>query len=316
MIAQGRGFKLSIGEAGFKVCNYTFLAILGLLTLYPFYYILITSFEHPETYTRVFFWPTRFFYANYYILLSTPGLWWSFLISVLRLATAVPAMLLVTSATAFVLTRKEMLFRTPIILYFFFTMFYGGGLIPYYLTVKAVGLYDSFLVYVIPVIFSVWTMIIMKTMIQSLPQGLVDAALMDGASYTRIYLQVILPLSKAMLAVLGMFAAVGAWNDWFTGLFYIETEKLRPLQTFLMTEVLVRARRWVTTTSISVLLSRLDEESHLYQDIYHMGDYGDNVYVDSLQRAAVIIALVPIVLIYPFLQRFFVKGVLIGSIKE
>ena len=241
-----RSFKLSGGELAFKICNYSFLAILAVITFYPFYFILLTSFEHPDSMMITYFWPKRFFYANYYLVLGTPGIWWSFLISVLRLATAVPAMLLVTSAAAFVLSRKEMLFRTPIIIYFFITMFYGGGLIPFYLTVKAVGLYNSFLVYVIPTIFSVWTMIIMKTMIQSLPQGLVDATLMDGASYTRIYLQVILPLSKAMLAVLGMFAAVGTWNDWFTGLFYIENAKLRPLQTFLMTEILVRNRHYLT----------------------------------------------------------------------
>ena len=153
----------------------------------------------------------------------------------------------------------------------------------------------------------------MKTMIQSLPQGLVDAALMDGASYTRIYVQVILPLSKAMLAVLGMFAAVGTWNDWFTGLFYIENAKLRPLQTFLMTEILVRNRHYLTIKDPRTYMST---NTQLYQDLTEFMNRGDNTYVDSIQRAAIIVSLLPIVLLYPFLQKYFVKGVLIGSIKE
>ena len=184
----------------------------------------------------------------------------------------------VTGAAAFVLSRKEMMFRRIIISYFFFTMFFSGGLIPHYMTVTTVGLLNTFWVFVIPFLFQVWPMIVMKTSIQSLPAGLVDAALIDGASYTRIFLRIILPLSKVILAVLGLFSAVGWWNDWFYGAFYVTSPKLRPLQAFLGE------------------VKRLTPH--------------------SLQLAYIVCATVPILLVYPFLQKYFVKGVLIGSIKE
>lgn len=313
----GMRYNPTASEIIFKIFNCTFLAALALTTFYPFYFILISSLSHPDTMLVSYIWPKQFFFANYYLVLATRELWWAFLISVGRLATAVPAMLLVTSAAAFALSRREMLLRTPIIFYFFITMFFSGGLIPYYITVKAVGLFDSFLVYVIPTLFSVWSMIVMKTSIQTLPSGLVDAALIDGASYIRIHFQVILPLSKAMLAVLGLFAAVGAWNDWFTGLFYVQNPRLRPLQTFLQTEALIRSRDWIRYRDMRPYL---DEDSQLYQDVQSLfKSDAKNLSIkaiNSMARAYIMVGLVPIVMLYPFLQKYFVKGVLIGSMKE
>lgn len=303
-------YKLSVGQIIFKIFNYAFLTVFGALTFYPFYFILIGSITEPRTIYSTYFWPTGFFYANYYQVFRVPELWQSYLISILRVATAVPSMLIVTSAAAFALSRKEMLLRTPIIFFFFLTMFFNGGLIPYYMTIKTVGLINRFLVYVIPVLFSVWTMIVMKTSIQSLPVGLVDAAIMDGASYARIHFKIILPLSKAMLAVLGLFMAVGTWNDWFVGAFFIRDSRLKPLQTFLQAFAVTRSRYYVKSAANP---DDLDIDSALYRQLQLMRGLPAQ---RSRQYAYIMIGLVPIVLLYPFLQKYFVKGVLIGSIKE
>ena len=222
-------------------------------------------------------------------------------------------MLLVTSAAAFVLSRKEMVFRKAIILYFFITMFFSGGLIPMYMTIRAVGLFNRFLVMVIPVLFSVWTMIVMKTMIQQLPEGLVEAALMDGAGFLRIYLTIILPLSKAMLATLGLFFAVGQWNEWFTGAFYIKDRALRPLSTFLQIEVLKQGGNgWYTKVGqMRADHPEWDQDQDLLMKL-ELLLFSSN----SLDMASFVLGVFPIVVLYPFLQRFFIKGVLIGSIKE
>lgn len=310
MLIIGLRHRLSIGEVLFKTINCTFLAILALVSLYPFYFVLINSFAHPDAVLRTYFWPKQFFYATYYMVLGNQDLWRAYMISALRLATAVPSMLFVTCAAAFVLSRKEMLLRTPIIFYFFFTMFFSGGLIPYFMTIKAVGLFNTFLVYVIPTLFSVWTMIVMKTSIQSLPIGLVDAALIDGASYGRIYVRIILPLSKAMLAVLGLFSAVGHWNDWFIGMFYIQNPKLVPLQTYLR-GLLIGAY----SVGVPQKNYHLDEDSRLFEDIMRLRQGWDVSKNYSFQHTYTVIALVPILALYPFLQKYFVKGVLIGSMK-
>lgn len=299
-------FKLSIGESLFKALNCAFLAILAIISLYPFWYVFVRSVTHPDVLLVQYLWPKDFFYANYYTILATPRFWRAMLISVLRVAVAVPTMLLVTSATAYVLSRRQLLFRKTIIWFFFITMFFSGGLIPHFLTVKTVGLYNTFSVYVIPFMFNVWTMIIMKTSIQSLPHGLVEAALMDGASHMRIYCRIILPLSKAMLAVLGLFSAVGWWNDWFYGAFYVSDSKLMPLQTLLQTDILDRNRGWIQVTDI---YSLAEKDTDLLKDLEAMTP-------DSLYYGFIMVALLPIIILYPFLQKYFSKGVLIGSLKE
>ena len=150
-------YRLTVGESAFKVVNYTFLALLGAVTLYPFWYVIMVSFSDPVLGTNAYFWPKEFYYANYWLVFTTHGIGRAYVVTVLRVAAAVPLMLLVTGSTAFGLTRKEMIGRKVIILVFFITMFFGGGLIPYYMVLKTVGLLNTFWVYVFPAAFSVWT---------------------------------------------------------------------------------------------------------------------------------------------------------------
>ena len=300
--------RLSKGEKRFRVFNYTFLAILGFMTAYPFYYTIISSLSDPLTGTQAYFWVKDLYYANYQLVFNTKGLGRAYFITVMRVAVGVPGMLLVTASAAFALARRELKDRVPIILFFFITMFFSGGLIPFYLVLMKVGLINTFWVYVIPSLFSVWTMIIMKTSFQSLPEGLVEAARIDGASYMTIFFRLILPLSIPMLAALGLFAAVGHWNDWFAGAFYIDDATLQPLQTFLRMRVLTG------TGSGTGLLGMV----HAYPDDFGYMSTTDIIKLTpkSLKNAYIVVATVPILVVYPFLQKYFVKGVLVGAIKE
>ena len=310
MAARGR---LSTGEKAFRMGNHFFLLLLAVFTLYPFWFIIQASFTDP-IYRFSYLWPKGFYYANYWLVFTTEGVGLAYLVTVLRVSVAVPLMIAVTGAAAFALTRKGLKGRKGITFYYFITMFISGGLIPYYMLLKAVGLLDTFWVYVFPSVFSVWTMIVMKTSFQGLPEGLVEAALIDGAGYARIFLRIIIPLSIPMLVTLALFSAVWHWNDFFVGSFYIKNPKLRPLQTFLRDSMLVQG----TTSSnrAHILADDAREGAGFYSQDPRVVAQLLRITSESMKLAYVTVATVPILLVYPFVQRFFMKGVLIGSIKE
>lgn len=303
-------YHKSPAQWSFKITNVIFLALLAFICFYPFWYIIVGSLTDPFEFKQAYFWPRSIFTANYWLIFNDQGIWNAYLVSILRVAIATPAMLLVTGAAAFVLSRREMQLRKTIIIYFFITMFFSGGLIPYYMTLKMVGLINTFLVYVIPVMFSVWTMIVMKTAIQVLPEGLVDAALVDGATYMRIYFAIILPLSKAMLAVLGLFAAVGWWNDWFVGAFYVSDIRLKPLQTYLQSLMMAGVGQDNIGNKMSYVPAIMD------MDWLTRRQFMARITMRSLSMSYIVVGVFPIMILYPFLQKYFVKGVLIGSLKE
>ncbi len=303
------GHRYSVGERIFRISNYSFLALLGLVTLYPFWFIIQASVTEPVFGFNVL-WPESFYYANYWLVFNTEGIGRTYVITVMRVIVAVPLMLIVTGSAAFALTRKELKGRKTIIFYYFITMFVNGGLIPFYMVLRSVGLLDTFWVFVFPVVFSVWTMIVMKTSFQGLPDGLVEAALIDGASYGRIFFRIVLPLSIPMIATLGLFQAVWHWNDWFVGSFYIKNQKLRPLQTFLRDAIFVSYNRALDIGSTaSGHPERFTQDPRLVLELM-------KVTPESMKQCYIVVSTVPILLVYPFLQRYFIKGVLIGSVKE
>ena len=303
------GHRYSAGEQTFRILNYGFLALLGLATMYPFWFVIQASFTDP-VYKISYFWPKGFFLRNYWLVFTTEGIGQAYLITVLRVIVAVPLMLTVTGCAAFALTRKELRGRKAIIFYYFITMFVSGGLIPFYMTLKTVGLLNTFWVFVFPVVFSVWTMIVMKTSFQGLPEGLVEAGLIDGASYGRVFFQLILPLSIPMITTLGLFQAVWHWNEWLYGSFYIKNPRLRPLQTFLRIAILAGTNR---AQDLAANASRYPER---FTDDPRVVAQLRKVTGESVKLAFVTVTTVPILLVYPFVQRFFLKGVLLGSIKE
>ena len=306
-----QSYRLSTGERVSRVVIYVFLGLLGCVTIYPFWFVIQASLTDP-VFKMSILWPKGFYYANYWLVFNTEGIGRAYFVTIMRVIVAVPLMLTVTGCAAFALTRKELRGRKVIIFYYFITMFVSGGLIPFYMLLKTVGLLDTFWVFVFPVVFSVWTMIIMKTSFQGLPEGLVEAGLIDGASYGRIFFRIILPLSVPMIATLGLFSAVGHWNDWFVGTFFIKNQKLRPLQTFLRDAVIVQSggsnRAYILGSQASGDPDQFTQDPRIVAQL-------KKITHESMKQAYIVVSTVPILLVYPFLQRFFIKGVLIGSIK-
>ena len=302
----------SIGDRVFAVANALAIGLLCLVTLYPFYYIVITSLSDPVGGRGSYLWIKEIYTVNYWIVFTTGGLGRAYLVTVLAAACNVPLMLLVTGGAAFSLTRKRMRLRVPIIIYYLVTIYFTGGLIPLYLVLQRVGLLNTFWVLVLPEAFSVFTLIVMKTSFQSIPESLVDAAVIDGADYRLIFLRIMLPLSTATLAALGLFRAVSVWNDWFAGAFFITDFRLKPLQTFLRTKVLeggVSQLWWNVRTADPETYKRLGLDPDFVDDLL-------NITPPSLKSAYLVVTTAPLIVLYPFLQRHFVKGVLVGAVRE
>ena len=286
------------------------LGLFVLLTLYPFWFIIQGSVNDPLDQVSLL-WPKSFYYANYYQIFHFSMIGNAYLVTLARIAVAVPLMIMVTGTAAFALTRKELKGRKPIILYYFITMFVGGGLIPFFMVLKTLHLVDTFWVFIFPVVFSVWTMIVMKTSFQRLPDGLVEAGLIDGASYFTIFARIVLPLSKPMIATLALFNAVWHWNDWFYGSFYINDERLIPLQTFLRLAISMVGGKALALGGSGV--GHSFHESAYPEDVAEMMR---RLTPESMRYAFAVVGTVPILVVYPFIQRYFIKGVLIGSVKE
>ena len=300
MLAQRH--LVTVPERLFIIFNYAALGLFAVMTAYPFWYVIQVSVTDPlYEYRFSLLWPRGFYYANYIKVFSSSGIGQAYLISILRVVAGVPLMVLVTGGAAFSLTQKNLVGRRIIILFYFLTLFFGAPLIPRFMVFKTIGLLDTFWVLVLPLMFSAWTMIVMKTSFQTLPYELTEAALIDGAHYGYIFFRIILPLSLPMVATLSLFTAVTHWNAWFDGAFFVQNWKLQPLQTFLRVYVL--------------------ESAWHAKGVYRGGnqeilDQLERLTPTSLIYAFIVVGTVPILIVYPFIQRYFIKGVLIGSIKE
>ena len=294
----------------FSVFNYAFMALLSFLFLYPFWYILILSFNEGTDTVKggVYFWARKFTLGNYKVVLN--GTFTDALaISAARTVIGTAGSILITAMAAFALSRGELLLRKLLTTVFFITMLFGAGLIPYYLQLRNLSLLNNFWVYVIPGLFSVWNMIVMRTSFKTnIPESLVESARIDGAGYSYIFFAIVLPLSMPLLAALSLFTAVGHWNDWFSGAYYVTNLKLHPLQTYLY--------RMLKTVESTTLASTAMLDAGL-QSAQEASLYNPRAITPlSVKMATIMVTAVPILASYPFLQRYFVKGVMIGSIKE
>jgi len=283
---------------------YVFLILLSFSSLYPFWNALVISFNmgSDTALGGVTFWPRAFTLENYKIIMNDNRLLNGFFISISRTVVGTISAILVTSLVAYGMTRPNLMGRKFYTLFFIFTMYFSGGLIPTYLLIRSLGLMNSFLVFIIPSLVSVWNMIIFRTFFKSLPVGLEESAQIDGCSNWGIYFRIVLPLSGPVIATLSLFTAVAQWNDWFLPSIYITSESLIPVQTILRqtlnSNLLTEQSALLDTASLAVLESTRTVTSK------------------SLQMAIMMVVTIPIVIVYPFVQKHFVKGVLIGSLKE
>ena len=296
--------RLAFGDKVMMVIIYIFLAFLAFVTFYPFWNGLVISFNSGSDTAMggVTFWPRDFTLENYGIVFQDNRLLNGFKISVLRTLIGTISSILVTSIFAYGMTKRELIGRKYYMIMCIVTMYFGGGLIPTFMLVRGLGLMDSFWVFIIPSLVSVWNMIIFRTFFNGLPSGLEESAKIDGCGNWGIFFKIILPLSGPVIATLSLFTAVSHWNEWFLPSIYINNENLLPIQTML--------RQILNSNIMSEQMSNLDSASQAVLSRMQ------SVTSKSLSMATMMVATLPIIMVYPFVQKHFVKGVLVGSLKE
>ncbi|RXZ82428.1 carbohydrate ABC transporter permease [Paenibacillaceae bacterium] len=311
LIQSGRGeqvgkqfYKLTTGEKVFKIVIYLLIIALCLSIILPFMNILALSFNAGKDAERggVYFWPRLWSIENYKEVFLSANIGKAFGISIFRTVVGTLASVFMTAMAAYALKGKTMPGVKFFTLIIFFTMLFSGGIIPYYMLLKSLSLTNTIWVYIIPGLYSAWNLIIMRTFFQQIHPSLEESARIDGYNDFSIFMKIIMPLSRPVVAVIALFNAVTHWNDWFTGAFYVRSASLRPLSTLLQ-EMLMRAEALRDT-----LAQAAGSRYELLEKIQVTGN--------SLKMATIMIVVTPIILIYPFIQKYFAKGVMIGSLKE
>jgi putative aldouronate transport system permease protein len=284
------------------------LTLMALACLLPFVHLLAKSFSDRQSVSAdvVSFWPIGFNTENYAYILSNRQFLGSFGVSTARVLLGVVLTLFITVITAYPLSRDRihMPGRTAIKVLFLIGMLFSAGLIPYFLAVRNLGLYNNFLVLVIPGALSIFNVIVVMNFFRGIPVELEEAALLDGASHLDILFRVFIPVSLPVLATVTLFTAVGHWNAWFDGIVFLSKSESWPLQSFMYTVVTSRMLEWQTSTiGLGQQNAAQSAQSFL------------NATPQGLVAAMIFIASLPIMLVYPILQRYFVTGLTIGSVK-
>lgn len=290
----------SFGDKCFVIVNAVLLTLVLIAVLYPLWFVLIASISDTAAVLtgKVWLWPRDFTLAGYKIVLQNGELLRSYGNTVLYTAMGTAINLVLTVMAAYPMSRRDYRGRNALMAFIVFTMFFSGGMIPAYLLVKDLGMLNTIWALVIPNAVSVWNIIIMRTFFQqSLPYEIQEAAQIDGCSDIKILLRIVLPLSKPILAVMVLFYAVGHWNAFFNALIYLTDRDLYPLQ-LILREILIQGQMasMMESGDTTGMARRIME-------------------AESIKYAVVIIANLPVLLLYPFLQKYFVKGVLVGSLK-
>ncbi|OBZ09468.1 MULTISPECIES: carbohydrate ABC transporter permease [Bacillales] len=281
---------------------YIFIIAVFIVTFYPFWNIFIISLNSAEDTLRgnLYLWPRDFSLASYKQILSDSEIWLAIKVTVLRTVIGTPLAVVVISMLAFSLSKRELVGNRFWSLYFVFTMYFGGGLIPYYMVLKSLHLIDSFMVFILPSMMNVFYMIIVRTFMQQLPQELDESAKIDGANYLQIFFKIILPLTTPVLATIGMFTAIMHWNSWFDSYVFTYNPDLKTLQAVLV-KIL---NQYQTSAMVGDAQQAADATKRLA------------VSPDTIRMAATMVATLPIIMVYPFLQKYFVKGMTLGAVKS
>ena len=270
------------------------LIIFALACLYPIWFVLMASFSDSTSVVMsrgLLLWPKNFSLKAYELVFQNKLFSTGFLNSIKLLAMSLPINLTLTVMCGYFLACNGMMFKKPIAYMIMFTMYFSGGMIPQYLNVKELGLYNTHWAIVLTGALSVYNCFICRTAIQSIPDGLRESAYLDGANDLQILFKVIIPLIKPTLAVLAMYYGVGTWNGWFKASIYLKENAMVPIQNVLR----------------SVLI--------MGEDAGVEGAYV-NEYAETIKYAAIVVSTVPVLCVYPFLQKYFTKGVLVGAVKE
>ncbi|QCB93545.1 carbohydrate ABC transporter permease [Cellulomonas shaoxiangyii] len=290
------------GDLLFSIALGTVVVLILFATIYPIYFVTIASVSDPTMVAtgKVWLFPQGFSTFGYEQILADERIWTGYRNTLLYTVVGTAVNLVVTLPAAYALSRREFAPRRPLMLFFAFTMFFSGGLIPTYLLYRDLNLLDNWLVFVIPSALNVYNLIIARAFFEnSLPEELFEAATLDGVGYLRFFVSMALPLSKAIIAVIGLYYLVQHWNDFFTGLIFVRDYDKQPLQ-IVLRDILLSNQAFAGGAGGA-------------------GGSGGGAYAqqfaDQIKYGVIIVSTLPVLLVYPFIQKYFEKGVMVGSVK-
>ena len=301
-IASGHKLQMAASDRALRAFTILFASIMVLVTVYPLYFVIIASFSDPNSVVlgKVVIWPDDVNLKSYARVFNHQQIWMSYKNTVVYTVLYTVINVFATMTAAFVFSRKKLVGARVCMLLVLFTMYFSGGMIPGYFNIKSLGLLNSMWALILPGMISTYNMIIARTYIStSIPEALNEAATIDGCQPITYFLRIVLPLSGPIIGVLTLYAAVGMWNSYFSALLYIQSSEKLPLQ-MILREILVQSE-----ISPNDLLSASDVSEIVSKAALK----------EQLKYALVVVASVPMLVLYPFLQKFFVKGVMIGSVK-
>lgn len=283
----------------FDIFNHLFMLFLAFICLYPFWYILIGSISEGLDYMRggIYFLPRVLSLNNYIMVINDKRLLIGFQNTILRTFLGTITGTLFTAIVAYGMSRRDLPFKRIIYWINLFTMFFSGGLIPYFLVLKQVGLINTFLVYIVPTIYSVFNMIIIMNFFKDIPEEIHESGIIDGASEFRIFYKLYLPLSTPVLATIALWIGVFHWNSFFDSMVFTTDANLQTLQLFLV--------KLIKEAS----MSQGEAASHVPAQVVR------TISIITLRYSAIVMSTIPILCIYPFLQKFLTKGIMLGSLK-
>ncbi len=290
--------RRTVGERIFGACNNTFMLVLIVVTIYPFLHVLFSSLSLPSRlvkHTGLLFAPLGVTLDSYRMVFENPMILLGYRNTLFVMFTGTALNVLLTMLGAYALSRRNFLYRKPCTLFIIFTMFFSGGLIPFYLQVRALGLADNLLALILPSAVSTTNLIVMRTAFASIPYTFEEAAKIDGAHDFTVLFKLFVPLALPTVAVIILFYAVEHWNAWFNAMIFLRNRELYPLQ-IILREILIASSTEYMMTDI--------------------GGADKELVGETIKYATIIVATVPILMIYPFLQKYFIKGVMIGALKE
>ncbi|WP_156225973.1 carbohydrate ABC transporter permease [Pseudactinotalea suaedae] len=292
----------SPGDIAFTIGLVIVCAVILFVTLYPIYFVMIASISDATMVAtgRVWVWPQNISLFGYEQILEDGRIWTGYRNTIIYTVVGTAVNLLVTLPAAYALSRREFRPRRVLMFFFAFTMFFNGGLIPMYLLLRDLSLLDNWLVFILPSAVNVYNLIIARAFFEnSLPEELYEAATIDGATYFQFFARMAVPLSMAIISVIGLYYLVQHWNDFFTGLVFVRTYDKQPLQ-IVLRDILISNQAFSGGAGGSGGSGG--------------GSYAQQ-YADQIKYGVIVVSTLPVIILYPFMQRYFEKGVMIGSVK-
>lgn len=293
--------KRSWSEKAFNVFNIIFMLLMCAIMIYPYLNQLALSFNEgaDSMFGGITFFPRKFTFANYISIFENSRFTSALVISVLRTVIGTLWGLTVTIGAAYAVTRKNLPGRRFISMFLMIPSYISAGVIPVYIVYRYTYMMNSFLVYIIPCAFAFYNMVVLRSFIQEIPESMEESAFLDGANELQILVKIIVPLSKPVIATVCLWLIVGQWNDWMTTLYYVTNKKLYPLQ-YLMMQLIKE----------SEILQKMAQEASMTG-----AEINSQPTAESVKSASLIIATFPMIMIYPFFQKYFAKGVTLGAVK-